>query len=473
MAIVNTRRKQESWLDPFKERENAVAALREMIDQDNKITRGGMYCLEIINQLIQNKDYEKNEKNLFERIPSSYLRGLPEGGRRNVQASAILRAKIEAGRGKPQAVLPSGYTREQELIGNWAERDGCWSDYAESDLIKNGQKKLSFGSEAQVFTNDKTRVYKTIDLSHCGTLQKALDRVTLHNFVFPETEIRVEGFGMRDDAEDSSGFVLIISQPFVEGHNVLGPDSGPEIERQLHERTFDLVRPTATAAERREAEEKGLPVPEFAQTAWCFTDPGKNILLYDIHDENFVVEPEGNILVFDCEIKLNDTERFGGPYDIPPLDYDENKVREIFQTIHNLVPIPHSLKSLHLDKYIQNPQKVLKELDTYGMTISPAVIKNGKKLILQKDPADPNVILVSSATKIEKMLEMHNLIYDDGKKITKEQMTRLSEGNPVRIGKDILYFNLDKGRIDTLPKNNKLYLSPRFFPERKKPELTP
>ncbi len=462
MAIVNIRRKQESWLDPFKEKENAIAALREMIDQDNTITRGGMYCLEIINQLIQTENREKNKKNLFERIPPKYFGGLPGGGRRNVQASAILRAEIETDRRKPSKILPSGYTREQELIGNWAERDGCWSDYAESELIRQGQKKLSFGSEAHVFSNDKIRVYKTVDLSHCLTLQKALDRITLHNHIFPETEIRVEGFGMRDDAEDNTGFVIVVSQPFVKGKNTLGPESGPVIEKQLHKRTFSLVRPTATARERREAKEKGLPVPEFAQTAWCFTDADRSVLLYDIHDENYVFSPSGKILVFDCEIKLNDSERLGGPYPIPALDFEKESVEEICKTIAGLVPEEITLDRLFIFENFQNARTILSDLDAYGMTVTPAITLTGEEAVLQRDPRNPDKILMSDPRKVGMMLETHNQLIDGGKTISAAQMKKLSKGIPVRVDNDILYFDIDKGRINTLRKGNKLYLSPKY-----------
>lgn len=43
------------------------------------------------------------------------------------------------------------------------------------------------------------------------SIQLALDRITIYNAVFPETSLKVEGFGRTD----SGDFSILVRQPFI------------------------------------------------------------------------------------------------------------------------------------------------------------------------------------------------------------------------------------------------------------------
>ena len=424
-------------LKPYLQKESAIKWLADHLGGDTAVDRKTMYHLNIIDSLIQ------HDKEIYKRIPSDYLGGLPEGGRRNVAASALLRAEGSTDAREPSEIRPSGYTREQELIGNWAERDGCWSDYAEAALRRAGHREADFGSEARVFTDDDRWVYKTIDLSHYGSLEKMLDRISLHNAVFPETAMEVLGFGMRDDAEDSSGYVVTVRQPFVKGACPDGPEGLKTTEEQLAQRGFRLARPVATPQEKAQAAAAGLPVPQYANTLWCFLPEDRSVQLYDIHDQNFVISEEGRALVFDCEIKLNDDPHLGETYRIPPVEYDADAVRKIGALLEELVPKAVDRHSF-TEMYGTEKNRLAEQLQATGRY--DGLIEGpfpGDRWLVAVNPENRDEVLVLPQKSAALMLS----ILPDGAH-TMEEKTALAAGRCItaRNGRTFA-FNLDRGRV--------------------------
>ena len=273
----HSEREFRDMLHPFIQDESGIGALKGLIDGHNNINRGGMYLLEILNNIISSKN---GTEKVFQRIPQEVFGGLSEGGRRNVQASLIARAVQGTDTPEQGRILASGYTRIQEVIGHWAERDGSWSDTPEGDLIRQGfqHDPLDDGSEARIFDRGNgAKIYKTIDFSHYNQFELMLDRISIHNAVFPEMALKVEGFGMRDDSENSDGYVVIISQPKAIGTVPTQED----IERGMKERFFDK-----------------------SENGFFWINGLDNIVVADIHDQNAVISPNGKLLVFDCEAFL-------------------------------------------------------------------------------------------------------------------------------------------------------------------------
>ena len=270
-------------LRPFTEDESGIQVLKGCINGENKINREGMYLLNILNNLIQS---ENGKEKVFQRIPSEVFGGLSEGGRRNVQASLIARSVRGADEKEQGRILASGYTRIQEVIGQWAERDGCWSDTPETDLINKGftHSLQNDGSEARIFHNKSSDslVYKTVNFSHYSHFELMMDRITIHNAIFPEMAIKVEGFGIRDDTPDDpeqfhEGFVVTISQPKAVGKT----PTMQQIEEGLVARGFNKT-----------------------DNGFFWLNIMDNVVIADIHNLNCVMSPEGNLLVFDCEAFL-------------------------------------------------------------------------------------------------------------------------------------------------------------------------
>lgn len=432
MAIVT--KKQDTWLDPFKERENAIAALRDCINEKNEVSRQGRYCLEIINQLAQNGTH------LLKRLPQEVFCGCPEGGRRHVEASALCRAENGTEPTKQDAVRESGYTRTQEIIGQWAERDGCWSDNTDSDQLNRGRSHdpLIDGSEARVYFDESTGyVYKTIDVSHYLSMSLFLDRISIHNAIFPETALSVEGFGIRDDATSSNDFVAVVKQPFVKGTAPSSDELEAEVKRQMKEKGFDCPEDMA---------------------GWFYVSESGNLMITDMTDLNCVISPEGNLLVFDCEAYLNINPQLKGKYTIPKLDYDSDKVAYIEMILTSYAPQVVPKTNLRSYLHVNDLKQAESEMKAYGQTITP--IDNGSDVTftLAENPDKPDTVLVMRSSSTKEMLRYHNGKTDEGIQLSKEDMKMLSGGQAVKKGNTVYIFNIDKGRIDTLPRGMRLYL---------------
>lgn len=289
---ADTPRGRREILEPFLVEESGIHALRSFIGNDSRMQREGMYLLEILNNLIQSNN---GTTNLYQRIPPEVRGGLHEGGRRNVQASLIQRAVFPESQTSQEGSRDAhgetlGYTPFQQIIGSWAERDGSWSDTPEGDIARQGYENDpdADGSEARVFKKEgDKRLIKTIDCSHFlkhnedGSFQPAfelqIDRINIHNATFPHAALRVEGLGVRDDSDDNTGFVVVVSQPVIDGET----PTREEIINAMYERGY-----------------------EPSSNGFWFVSKLDNTILADIHEGNCLRTPQGRVAVYDCDAML-------------------------------------------------------------------------------------------------------------------------------------------------------------------------
>ena len=88
----------------------------------------------------------------------------------------------------------------------------------------------------------------------------ALDRITLHNALFPETRLNVLGFGRTTEGD----FQIIVQQPFIHGTSL----TDDEIRDYVESLGFKLINPRN----------------------WTYATP--RIYLSDMHDENLINPPK-------------------------------------------------------------------------------------------------------------------------------------------------------------------------------------
>lgn len=101
--------------------------------------------------------------------------------------------------------------RQERVIEDWAKASGIWYDDV-ADAVKDLSLLSNHSTEAIVYDSGET-VTKTISLEHFHTPQLAVDRIILHNQLFPETALTIKGFG-----RDANGdFQIVVEQPFVKG----------------------------------------------------------------------------------------------------------------------------------------------------------------------------------------------------------------------------------------------------------------
>lgn len=159
----------------------------------------------------------KNGAALFERFPQAQQSGLRQG-------SKVLCAAAVICRGCPRTESETrqiydtddlnGEARIQEvLVENWARLSGVWIEDPE-DFFDNLCYLQDRGSESVVYFDvDNRRVYKLISLKHYNVLRLALDRIVIHNALFPETSLEVIGFARNRAAE----FVVVVTQNYIVG----------------------------------------------------------------------------------------------------------------------------------------------------------------------------------------------------------------------------------------------------------------
>ena len=157
-------------------------------------------------------------------------------------------------------------------IEQWARKVGCWTECIEEALPRMLGEQIAEGGEANVYDHGATLV-KAIGLDYFIQPILALDRISLHNTYFPETTLKVLGFGRTTGGD----FKIVVEQPFIEGTHM----TDEEIALFAKNIGFKLINPKN----------------------WTFATP--EIYLSDLHDENVIKSKEGNIFVVDCDIRIN------------------------------------------------------------------------------------------------------------------------------------------------------------------------
>ena len=171
---------------------------------------------------------------------------------------------------------------QEQVLEDWAKANNLWVDNTQNQLSKE-YEFLTEGGEADVYLDTKNnKVIKAIGLDYYVSPQLALDRIVLHNYLFGEiTPLSIKGFGRNSEGY----FKIIVEQPYIKGESL----SYDEIEQYI--------------------ESLGFPVRNRGN--WTYAN--EDIYISDLHDENVIRTPEGNIAVIDADIRINTPElKYGG-----------------------------------------------------------------------------------------------------------------------------------------------------------------
>lgn len=204
----------------------------------------------------------------IERLSQSEEQGRTAGGRRNVEAAVIARAS--KGAGSPA----TSKERQVEALTEYAKQSGSWVEDAAAKFGEETER----GSEASVHDNKDGTVTKVIAPYYSEDASDFLDRISLHNHLFPETKYTLEGFGKNDKGE----FSFIVKQPFIKADDHA---SREEIESDLKERGFEKIGKDKYS--------------------------NSHYILEDITPDNVLKTGDGNFQYIDTRISLN-TPEFGG-----------------------------------------------------------------------------------------------------------------------------------------------------------------
>lgn len=237
---------------------------------------------------------------IFERIPQAQQSGLSKGSEILTSAGIICRG-CPGTESEIRAIYDTddliGEGLVQEIIvEKWAKIRGCWFEKPELYLSSISELR-DYGTESEVFFDvSHFLVRKIISLKHYNILRLALDRIIIHNAIFPETFLKVLGFGRNTQG----AFVIIAEQPYCSG-TVL-----PEEERQLfmHGLGFEDA-----------GEDYGMHLNYRTN----------DIYIGDLNDYN-VIKGETGIFVIDADCRLNTPHLgCGGSYKIPQPSVDYSR----------------------------------------------------------------------------------------------------------------------------------------------------
>lgn len=188
---------------------------QDQINTSIKYNAFSEHTLQLIDNYIN--DIQNGSAN-FSRYTIPEHAGLCKAGSALIGASIVAsyaRGSLEASRDAERSQDgPSNWEideLQEKLIEQWAKVARLWvinSDEILSDVLG---PMIAQGAEAKVYYREGDTSVVKERASIYSTTQKALEAITLHNYLFPETAMRVIGF-----TRDSDGlFRIILTQPYV------------------------------------------------------------------------------------------------------------------------------------------------------------------------------------------------------------------------------------------------------------------
>lgn len=265
----------------------------------------GLCCRTIGNMLLNENNtinYEELEKATDDIIKgTSYInslslaeeQGRTIGGRRNVEASLITSA-IQGTDTKKQTGIREISKIQEGLLKTYAKDNDIWfdgSEFPESEIIGEG-------SESKIFPSPKKEcIRKVINYRRFSKtpLEFLTNRVSLHNYLFPETPYELIGFTETEDFTGKKQFAFVVEQPIVEGDYI---DSS--------KKEFFFIE---------EAKKKGF---EISMENFKPKILNKDYVVSDLHFENILVDNSGVYYFIDTVPSLNPENRSYGDYSILP-----------------------------------------------------------------------------------------------------------------------------------------------------------
>ena len=238
----------------------------------------GNWTTNALNELNLTIKYVEQGLAILKRYSPEEQRGLLAGGRLLVAAAIISRGsdksihapgrRTESLEERSKTIIPS--------LTEWAKTIGVWKEYSQKNSLY-----LTCGGEAEVYDAGNGVVEKIIGLDYFIDPQLAIDRIVIHNYLFPETNLRVIGFGTNSHGE----FGIIAHQ--------------------------NIIRGNFTAQEEIDEFMNKLGLYKCSDSAHTFAN--KNLYLSDLHEENVLNVNHCRYYTIDGDFRLNIPEaRIGG-----------------------------------------------------------------------------------------------------------------------------------------------------------------
>lgn len=174
-------------------------------------------------------------------------------------------------------------SEDKAALTELAKKQGRWRDNVDKRLEEDLGNRIGHGAEAYVYRLDDDHVLKarTIDPDVEGgykSIEEALASIEIHNRLFPETAMKVVGYG-----ESNGEFNIILEQPYIDGRFA----TDEEIEQFIKKR-FNAEKDPSVVGNT-----------SYKTAAYLMQDlKGKNVLVKD-----------GNLYVIDGDFYLTDQHK--------------------------------------------------------------------------------------------------------------------------------------------------------------------
>ena len=278
----------------------------------------------IISEVLKaEKDRQNGRPAQFhQRVPEEALRGGDEGTRILREASLICRATEGTGskgagnsgggdgRGEGSAEgAVSGVEqareasrRQEAILEEYAKKLGIWEDDAATALKERDDYDYIEGGETIAFFPDDVNkpLTKVITSAYFPETVQLLDRIILHNYLFPYSKLDVKGFGRARPDWLTDGYPMFCVKVEQQPVDTSCPAKPEQIEEYMKNLGFHKHRELAGG-----------------DVVWESND-GKYVVS-DLTDENVFLTQDGHIAVIDANIQLNTPDSDGsGRYRVPP-----------------------------------------------------------------------------------------------------------------------------------------------------------
>ena len=175
----------------------------------------------------------------FPRFNLSEHAGLCKGGAPLIGASIVVsyaRRSLTTGSNVEgsEGGSPANWQIDEEqerLLEAWARAKGLWFENSDSIIEKNFGPMIAQGAEAKVYYKEGDPSVAKERTSIYSTTNKALEAIALHNYLFPETAMRVIGF-----TRDSDSLLrIVLTQPYIRCQRLATKE---EIDAMVAEKGF-------------------------------------------------------------------------------------------------------------------------------------------------------------------------------------------------------------------------------------------
>jgi hypothetical protein len=254
--------------------------------------------------------YEKHEKYTPDRIPYGSERAYSgRGGKKLKVATTIAYRSHGAIRNDslPEFASEQEYSKrvagrnlisqkikpiEQKYLRQWANEVGLMMDNDAFDREWNRQGNKGEAENNVYFDEKQQRWFKRNNLGYHSTYLEFFYRLSLHNQMFPEAPYALEGF-----VENDGQLEPVISQPHVRASKGATP---VDVEKLMRSMGYQKVEGKKHDYYNKE----------------------KGIRVEDMHDENVLMDDDGNLFVVDPVIYLDDEGKRGRITSTEPLQHE-------------------------------------------------------------------------------------------------------------------------------------------------------